>query len=109
MGRGLHTPLAKGRCGSGAHPGPSEWLETHSRVFLLQAWEVVLLGIMSSLVSVFQERDKSRERGTSLLFVLRTQGTWYPQGGKALRWSANRFQKTRLEGKKEAGSFWVFI
>lgn len=39
------------------------------------------------ITGVFVPRKKqkqSRERGTSLVFVLRTQGTWYPQGGKAL-------------------------
>lgn len=77
-----------GRRGSGAHPGLSESLGTRSRAFPLQAqaWDMVPLGIVSSVVSVCQERDKRKVEkwGTSLLLVLRTQGTWCPQGGKVL-------------------------
>lgn len=63
----------------------SGW-EPTAGFFLLQAqaWEAVPSGIMSSLVSLFQERDKEKleKGGTSLLSVLKTQGAWYPQGGK---------------------------
>lgn len=61
------------------------------------------------LCSKKETKEKLEKGGTSLLSVLKTQGTWYPQGGKVLCWSGNRFQKTRLEVRKEAGSFWVFI
>ena len=88
MGRGLYTPLAKGRRDSGAHPSPSEWLRTNSRVFLLQAqaWEAVLLGSCHHwyLCSKKETKEKLEKGGTSLLSVLKTQGAWYPQGGKAL-------------------------
>lgn len=88
MGSVLHTPVAEGRHGSGTHPGPSERLGTQSGASPLQAqaWDVVPLGIVSSVVALCQERDKRKVEkwGTSLFLVLRAQGTWCPQDGKVL-------------------------
>ena len=83
----LHPRPRAGR-GSAAHPGPSEWLGSQRRPFPLQAqaWDVVPLGIMPSVGSLCQARDKRKVKkwGTSLLLALQTQGTWCRQGGEAL-------------------------
>ena len=64
-----------------------------------------------SLVSLFQERDKrkTRERRDRPPFGPENPGHLVSSGWQSPWWSGNRLQKTRLEVRKEAGSFWVFI